>query len=134
MAKTKYHYNSHTLKYEKVKTSTKIWTLRAVGFLTSSFACAILLLYVSLTFIDSPKEKQLQREVDQMALQYNMMQERMKQVDAALENMQHRDDNIYRTIFEADPIDSDIRKAGFGGVNRYKNLEHFSNSDLMIET
>ena len=134
MAKTKYYYNSHTLKYEKVKTSTKAWTLRALGFLTSSFGCAIFLLYVGFTFIDSPKEKQLQREVNQMALQYNIMQERLKQVDAALENMQQRDDNIYRVIFEADPIDSDVRKAGFGGVNRYKNLAHFSNSDLMVET
>lgn len=134
MAKTKYHYNSHTLKYEKVKTSTRIWALRALGFLTSSFACAISLLYIGFTFIDSPKEKQLQREVDQMALQYSIMQERLKQIDAALENMQHRDDNIYRVIFEADPIDPDVRMAGFGGINRYKNLEHFSNSDLMIET
>ena len=134
MAKTKYYYNSHTLKYEKVKTSTKAWTFRALGFLTSSFGCAIFLLYVGFTFIDSPKEKQLQREVNQMALQYNIMQERLKQVDAALENMQQRDDNIYRVIFEADPIDSDVRKAGFGGVNRYKNLAHFSNSDLMVET
>lgn len=134
MAKTKYYYNSHTLKYEKVKTSTKAWAFRALGFLTSSFGCAIALVYVGFTFIDSPKEKQLQREVNQMALQYNIMQERLKQVDAALENMQHRDDNIYRVIFEADPIDSDVRKAGFGGVNRYKNLEHFSNSDLMVET
>src|SRR5690606_2531145 len=134
MAKIKYHYNSHTLKYEKVKTSTRTWALRAVGFLTSSFACAMLLLYLGFTFIDSPEEKLLQREVAQMKLQYNIMQERMKQVDAALENMQHRDDNIYRVIFEADPISSDIRKAGFGGVNRYENLAHFSNSNLMIET
>jgi len=134
MAKAKYHYNSHTLKYEKIKTSTRTWALRAVGFLTSSFACAMLLLYIGFTFIDSPKEKQLQREVDQMALQYSIMQDRMKQIDAALANMQHRDDNIYRIIFEADPISPDVRQAGFGGVNRYKNLEHFSNSNLMIET
>jgi len=134
MAKTKYHYNPHTLKYERIKTSTKTWALRALGFVTSSFACAILLLYVGFTIIDSPREKQLQREIDQMALQYELMQERMKQIDAALENMRHRDDQIYRVIFEADPIDSDIRKAGFGGVNRYKHLEHFSNADIMIET
>lgn len=62
------------------------------------------------------------------------MQNRLLQVDAALENMQHRDDHIYRVIFEADPIDADVRKAGFGGVNRYKNLEDFDNSILMIET
>ena len=134
MAKVKYHYNSHTLKYEKVKTSTRTWALRALGFLTSSFAFGMFLLYIGFTFIDSPKEKQLQREVDQMALQYNIMQERMKQVEAAMEHMQHRDDNIYRVIFEADPISADVRQAGFGGVNRYKNLEHFSNSNLMIET
>jgi len=134
MAKTKYHYNSHTLKYEKIKTSTKTWVLRIIGFLTSSFACAIFLFYVGFTFFDSPKEKQMQREMDQMALQYNLMQERMKQIDASLESMQRRDDHIYRVIFEADPIDPDIRKAGFGGINRYKSLEHFSNSDLMVET
>ncbi len=134
MAKAKYHYNAHTLKYEKVKTSTRTWALRALGFVTSSFAFGIFLLYVGFTFIDSPQEKQLQREVDQMALQYSIMQERLKKMDAALEHMQHRDDNIYRVIFEANPIDPDIRKAGFGGVNRYKNLEQLSNSDLMIET
>lgn len=134
MAKTKYHYNSHTLKYEKVKTSSKKIALRVVGFLTSSFAFALFLLYIGFTFIDSPNEKQLKREVNQMALQYEIMQERMKQVDAALVNMQERDDNIYRVIFEADPIDTDIRKAGFGGINRYKSLENFKNSDLMVET
>src|SRR5690606_23856456 len=134
MAKTKYHYNSHTLKYERIKTSAKTWVLRVIGFLTSSFACAIFLFYIGLTLFDSPKEKQLQREIDQMALQYNLMQERMKQIDAALDGMQERDDNIYRVIFEADPIDSSIRRAGFGGVNRYESLEHFSNSDLMVET
>lgn len=134
MAKTKYHYNSHTLKYEKVKTSIKTQLLRVVGFLTSSFACAIFLLYVGFTFIDSPKEKQLQREISQMTLQYDIMQKRLQQVDAALESMQHRDDHIYRVIFEADPIDPDVRKAGFGGVNRYQSLEHFDNSDLMVET
>jgi len=134
MAKTKYHYNSHTLKYEKVKTSIKTQFLRVLGFLTSSFACAILLVYVGFTFIDSPREKQHLREINQLTLQYDIMQKRMEQVDAALENMQHRDDHIYRVIFEADPIDADIRQAGFGGINRYKNLEDFDNSTLMIET
>lgn len=134
MAKTKYYYNSRTLKYEKVKTSSKKVALRVLGFLTSSFAFAIFMLYIGFTFIDSPQEKSLKREVNQMALQYDIMQERMGQMEAALDNMQERDDNIYRVIFEAEPIDSDIRKAGFGGVNRYRNLENYDHSALMIET
>ncbi len=134
MAKTKYYYNSRTLKYEKVKTSSKKIALRILGFVTSSFAFALFLLYIGFTFIDSPQEKQLKREINQMALQYDIVQDRMRQVEAALENMQERDDNIYRVIFEAEPIDGDIRKAGFGGINRYRNLENYEHSKLMIET
>lgn len=134
MAKTKYYYNSRTLKYEKVKTSSKKVALRVLGFVTSSFAFALFLLYIGFTFIDSPQEKQLKREINQMALQYDIVQDRMRQVEAALDNMQERDDNIYRVIFEADPIDSDIRKAGFGGINRYRALEDYNHSELMVET
>jgi murein DD-endopeptidase MepM/ murein hydrolase activator NlpD len=57
----------------------------------------------------------------------------MTQIDLVLDDIQHRDDNIYRVIFEADPIPSSIRKAGFGGVNRYKDIRNFSNAELVIE-
>jgi murein DD-endopeptidase MepM/ murein hydrolase activator NlpD len=49
-----------------------------------------------------------------------------------LADLQQRDDNIYRVIFEAEPIPSEIRMAGFGGANRYKELEGYDNSDVMI--
>jgi murein DD-endopeptidase MepM/ murein hydrolase activator NlpD len=58
----------------------------------------------------------------------------MKQVEKVLDEIQERDDNIYRVIFEADPIPTSIRKQGFGGVNRYKKLLGLSNSELMINT
>ena len=48
--------------------------------------------------------------------------------------MQNRDDNIYRTIFEAEPISNSIRKAGFGGINRYEKLLGYNNSELIIKT
>ena len=58
-----------------------------------------------------------------MTLQYELMNEKLLQVSAVLDNVQDRDDNIYRVIFEAEPIPSSIRKAGIGGVNRYEKLE-----------
>jgi len=58
----------------------------------------------------------------------------MNQVSAILENMQNRDDNIYRTIFEAEPIPDNIRKAGFGGEDRYKDLKGYDNTELMKNT
>ena len=58
----------------------------------------------------------------------------IKQVEIVLDEIQDRDDNIYRVIFEADPIPTSIRKQGFGGVNRYEKLLGLSNSELMINT
>ena len=56
----------------------------------------------------------------------------MNRAELVLDDIQKRDDNIYRVIFEADPIPSSIRKAGYGGVNRYINLSGYTNSELMI--
>lgn len=133
MAKTKFYYNSHTQKYERVKVSAWKNILRLTGFLSCAFIFATLLLFLGFTYLDSPKEKELQRELSRMTLQYDIMQNRLEQVDVVLKDMQERDDNIYRVIFEADPIPLDIRKAGFGGVDRYENLKNFRNSDIMIE-
>lgn len=134
MAKTKYHYNTHTLKYEKVELGTGKKLVRISGFLSASFVIAVFLIYLAFTFFDSPKEKQLKREISQLNLQYELLQERMKRVDEVLKDLQQRDDNIYRVIFEAEPIPLDVRRAGFGGTNRYGLLEKYNQSAIMIET
>tara|TARA_B100001094_G_C18124365_1_gene768631 strand:- start:680 stop:1525 length:846 start_codon:yes stop_codon:yes gene_type:complete len=85
-------------------------------------------------FFDSPKEKILNREIKQLSTQYNVVQNKLNQVELVLDDIQHRDDNIYRVIFEADPIPKSIRKAGYGGVNRYKDLTGYNNSELIIST
>tara|TARA_B110000879_G_scaffold82367_1_gene114355 strand:- start:1204 stop:2049 length:846 start_codon:yes stop_codon:yes gene_type:complete len=85
-------------------------------------------------FFDSPKEKRLNREINALTSQYEIVEDKLRQVELVLDDVQNRDDNIYRVIFEADPIPKSIRKAGYGGVNRYENLKGFSNSDLIINT
>ena len=74
------------------------------------------------------------REIDNMTLQYELMNQKLSQISAVLDNIQDRDDNIYRVIFEADPIPKSIRKAGMGGVNRYEKLDGYTNSELIIST
>jgi len=70
-----------------------------------------------------------------MALQYAVLSTRMSQVSAILASLQNRDDNIYRTIFEAEPIADNIRKAGYGGTDRYKKIwKDTKNSALMENT
>ncbi|MFD1630024.1 M23 family metallopeptidase [Pseudopedobacter beijingensis] len=134
MAKTKYYFNSQTLKYEKVKLSLKVKILKAIGFISTAMVFSFVIIAMAYAFLDSPKEKQLKREIDQLSLQYDILQGRMKKIDQVVQTLEDRDDNIYRVIFEAEPISKDIRNAGFGGINRYKNLENYDYGNLMIET
>lgn len=134
MAKTKYYFNSQTLKYEKVKLSLKIKILKAVGFISTAMVFSFIIIALAYTFLDSPKEQQLKREINQLSLQYDILQERLKTTDKVLQVLEDRDDNIYRVIFEAEPISKDVRNAGFGGVNRYKSLENYEYGKLMVET
>ena len=134
MAKTKYYFNSQTLKYEKVKLSLKIKILKTIGFISTAMVFSFVIIALAYTFLDSPKEQQLKREINQLSLQYEILQERLKKTDKVLQVLEDRDDNIYRVIFEAEPISKDVRNAGFGGINRYKSLENYEYGKLMIET
>jgi len=133
MPKAKYHFNTHTLKYEKVVVSFGKRLLRVMGWMTTAFVFSVMILMIGYSYLDSPKEKQLKREISELTLQYEILMQRMKQSDAVLRELQHNDDNIYRVIFEAEPIPESVREAGFGGVNKYRSLGGFDNSELMIE-
>ena len=76
----------------------------------------------------------LNREIENMVFQYNQIKDKLNQISLVMADLQNRDDNIYRVIFEAEPIPNSIRKAGYGGVNRYEALKGYNNSDLIINT
>jgi len=134
MSKIKYRFNTRTLSYERVQLSAKAKVLRILSFLLVSAIFGVLFFFLVNNYIDSPKEKMLKRERNQLIAQYELLDRRMDQVNEVLEDIQRRDDEIYRIVFEAEPIADNIRKAGFGGVNRYKQLEGFKNSELIIES
>jgi murein DD-endopeptidase MepM/ murein hydrolase activator NlpD len=134
MSKVKFYFNTKSLKYERVQ--LKLWDRlkRFLSYVASGLVFATVTIWIAYTYFDSPKEKQLKREIVQLRDQYDYLNEKMLQMNVVLEDIQNRDDNIYRVIFEAEPIPDNIRKAGFGGVDRYRQLEGYSNSDLLIET
>jgi murein DD-endopeptidase MepM/ murein hydrolase activator NlpD len=134
MSKVKYRYNSTSLSYDKIEVTLKDRILKSLSFLGAGLVIGVIIYGVVYTYVDSPKEKQLKQENAQMEAQYSLLNKKLDEITSVLEDVQHRDDNIYRVIFEAEPIPSEIRTAGFGGVNRYKQLEGFSNSELIIET
>ena len=134
MAKVKYYYDTKTLSYKRIELSNANKLKRLLYFLVGSAFTGLVMVIIFFQFFDSPKEKILNREIDQLTSQYEIVQDKLQQVELVLDDIQNRDDNIYRVIFEADPIPSSIRKAGYGGVNRYQDLLGYKNSDLIIET
>lgn len=134
MSKVKYKFNTKSLTYEKVRVTIRQRIFQVLSYLAIGVVFAVVTMIIAYNFIDSPKEKQLRREADVMKLQYDLLNKKMNQVQTVLNDLQDRDDNIYRVIFEAEPIPNSIRQAGFGGSDRYKDLEGYDNSELMKET
>ena len=134
MAKVKYYYDTKTLSYKRIKLSALDKFKKIFYFTAGSTLVGIIIITLFLSFFDSPKEKILKREITQLISQYNLIEEKLQQVELVLDNIQERDDNIYRLIFEADPIPNSIRKAGYGGINRYSDLTGFENEELIIST
>lgn len=134
MSKRKYNVNPQTLELEQVRLSTKGLFKKGGYYLLGGAVFAIIVLFVAYSFFDSPKELMLKRENMQYAMQLEMMNKRVDQLSVVLSDIEDRDDNIYRTIFEAEPVSADERKAGIGGTDRYKHLQGYNNSKLITET
>jgi len=131
MAKVKYHYNPDTLSYTEITPKKSTYFKR--GLIISSFVLltGFLGFMVLSNFLESPKEKLLKREYENMKLNYELLSKKTAQHIQRLGELEERDNTIYRQFFEAEPIPDEIRKAGFGGVNRYKSLEGFENTTMI---
>ncbi len=134
MSKIKYYYDSETLSYRKIERKKRNTIKYAFAFLLGSALFGFLFVFIASQYIESPKEKALKRELKNMELQYVLLNKKMAEAEKVLANVEDRDNNIYRLYFEANPIPEEQRRAGFGGINRYKDLEGFDNSKLIIES
>ena len=134
MAKKKYKFNPDTLSYERIGVSFREKFTKLLAYFSSSLALALVIVILVLSAYETPKSKALKRENQLLITQYELMQKDMDKVQQVLNELQQRDDNIYRVIFESDPIPSSVRKAGFGGSNSYSHLASLDNADLVIET
>jgi len=134
MAKVKYRFNAHTLSYDKIVISFKTRLKRVLALSSTTLATSILIAFGILQFYESPRMRILHKENERLLTQYELMHKDLSTIEKVLDDIEQRDNNLYRVIFESDPIPSTIRRAGFGGANRYSKLESFDNSDLVIKT
>ena len=136
MSKVKYYYDPETLSYRPIEITNKKRISNVLLFILASFVFGLssLLILLNSDWINTPAEISQKRALENYELQFEILSKKLNQIEAVVENIEERDNNIYRVYFEASPIPEEQRRAGFGGVNRYKNLEGYDNSDLIINT
>lgn len=131
--KDRYIFNTHTLSYEKAVVSWTTRILRFVGFMVAALVFSLVISTIYYNFFPSPKEKILRSEIAELRNQYDLMNQDVQRMTEVLDGLHYRDGNIYRVLFEADPVSSDVWEAGSGGVNKYRYLDKYDNGEIMKE-
>ncbi len=134
MSKVKYRFNTKSLTYEKVKVTFRERFWRVTSYFAIGLVFATVTILLAYKFLDSPKEKMLRREISALQLQYDLLNKKMDETQTVLYDLQDRDDNIYRVVFESEPIPRSVRQAGFGGTDRYAVFESYDNATLLKNT
>lgn len=132
--KQKYYYNSQTLSYEKAKTPWRWKLVKSLAYLGSVLFFAILVALALFKSFETPEEKVVKREIQQIGNEYKAMSEQLDQMESIMDELAQRDENIYRVIFEAEPISDEVRKSGIGGGNRYSSLLNLPQGKIIRET
>ena len=130
MRKVYYIYNPKTRTYDRIYPTVR---QRALSILRRLFV-GMGLGAGSFIILLSPSEKELRIENARLQAQYNVLSHRLDEALGVMQDIQQRDDNLYRVVLQADPVSDAVRKAGYGGTNRYEQLRDMANSDLVINT
>ena len=135
MAKQKrYIFNQLTQDFEVLDTSKSKTVLRVLLISLAMLGVAFLFAMLLFTFFKSPTEKAQARELEYLKLRYEIMNDRLDEMELLMTDMEQRDNNLYRMMFEADPIPSSVRRSGFSDADRYADLYGYMNSGLVVST
>lgn len=132
MRNNKYQFNPESLSFQKVETSLQEIIKKFFSRTAVSIILGIIFFIIAINLTDSPHLKTLKKENRDLLFQYEMLNKRATQLAKQLEALQNRDNNMYRPFFEAQPIPEAVRKAGFGGTNRYAEFKTFENPTPVI--
>jgi murein DD-endopeptidase MepM/ murein hydrolase activator NlpD len=122
MARIKYYYDTETCKYERVRTKKSDVILNALGLISLTVIMAVALLFLYSSYFESPKELILKNEVKELEFYYDKLNKDVELLNKVLNNIEHRDDNIYRVVLGAEPIEKSVRDVGIGGADRYSDI------------
>jgi len=130
MKKIKYYYNTNTLRYEKLEVPLRVKLLRIFGFIAAALVTAALISYFAFQFVGSPNEKLLQLQNERLKDRYTSLNEKAKGLAKQMEELEKRDNSVYRAIFEANPIPDSARAKEMEAAKEIATVEGMANNEL----
>lgn len=131
MKKIKYYYNTNTLRYEKLETPLRVKLLRIFGFLASALVTAGLISFVAFRFIGSPNEKMLAQQNSALKENYKELGEELESLEKQMKELEKRDNDVYRAIFEANPIPDSARAKEIEQKKEIETVERIKDDQLV---
>jgi murein DD-endopeptidase MepM/ murein hydrolase activator NlpD len=131
MKKIKYFFNTHTLRFEKIEVPLRVRLLQLFGFIAASIVTGIIIVILIFQYIDSPKEKLLRQQNEAYKESYSVLQDRVNQLELQMSELENRDNEVYRSIFEADPIPDSARLKEMEAKKEVRLIQNLSNNDLI---
>ena len=134
MAKKKFHFNPETLSYEQIEHTITHWLKQLAIHALSGVSLGIIFFFIFVSTIQSPEEKQLVQEKSHMEAQYKVLDKQMQELQYVMTDLQQRDDNLYRVVFQADPIPLSVRRGSSANTEYYEQLLDMTNSEIVVST
>lgn len=136
MARIKYYYDTETCKYERIQVKKRDVVINALGFLSLVLVFAVAIVFVLNQYFETPKTIALENENAEKDALIGLMNEQVSGMENMLGVLQEKDDNVYRVVFEAEPIPESVREAGSGGILKYREIleSDLSNKGLVVST
>jgi murein DD-endopeptidase MepM/ murein hydrolase activator NlpD len=130
MKKIKYYYNTNTLRYEKLVTPLRVKLLRILGFLSAVFVTVFIIITVAYQYVPSPNEKKSQDQVKAVREHYEELNTELVKLQGQMNELEKRDNQVYRAIFEASPIPDSAREKAMVSEAEQKLVETLSEDEM----
>ena len=132
MSKQQYIFNHKTQRFEKFNMSFSKRFIRVSLLVLMILGCAFAFAVLLFTFFKSPNERMQARELEFMKVQYEILNDKLDNMEVLVADMEQRDNDLYRMIFDAEPIPSSVRRSGFSNIDRYASLYGYINSEQVV--
>lgn len=131
MKKIKYYYNTHSLRYEKLETPLRVKLLRIFGFVAAALVTSAIISYFAFQFIGSPAERLLRAENERLATRYQDLRKQANDLQQQMAELEKRDNEVYRSIFEAEPLPDSVRAVALEKQQKAAVVESMGDNELV---